>query len=288
MTATGTLYLVATPIGNLEDITIRALNVLRQVDLIVAEDSRHSARLFQRYQIKTPCTRSYYQGVERQRTAPLLAQLQAGKEIALICDAGTPLISDPGYPLVRSAVEAGIPVRPIPGPTALIAGLIASGLPSNAFIFDGVPPKKDKRRQEYFRSLLGERRTVVLYESPHRILQTLRAIAEMLPERPLALCRELTKVHEELLRGRASEILEKLAVRPVIKGEFVLIIRGAEQPEASSEREELSITAQVQRLVESGWDRRAALKEVARLCGLPKREVYDAIIADKLIPKGKA
>ncbi|HED03907.1 MAG TPA: 16S rRNA (cytidine(1402)-2'-O)-methyltransferase [Candidatus Fraserbacteria bacterium] len=288
MTATGTLYLVATPIGNLEDITIRALNVLRQVDLIVAEDSRHSARLLQRYEISTPCTRSYYQGVERQRTAPLLAQLQAGKQIALICDAGTPLISDPGYPLVRSAVEAGIPVRPIPGPTALIAGLIASGLPSNAFIFDGVPPKKDKRRQEYFRSLLGERRTVVLYESPHRILQTLRAIAEILPERPLALCRELTKVHEELLRGRAREIREKLAVRPAIKGEFVLIIRGAEQPEASSEREELSITAQVQRLVEAGWDRRDALKEVARLCGLPKREVYDAVVAAKLIPKGKA
>ncbi len=288
MTATGTLYLVATPIGNLEDITIRALNVLRQVDLIVAEDSRHSARLLQRYEISTPCTRSYYQGVERQRTAPLLAQLQAGKQIALICDAGTPLISDPGYPLVRSAVEAGIPVRPIPGPTALIAGLIASGLPSNAFIFDGVPPKKDKRRQEYFRSLLGERRTVVLYESPHRILQTLRAIAEILPERPLVLCRELTKVHEELLRGRAREIREKLAVRPAIKGEFVLIIRGAEQPEASSEREELSITAQVQRLVEAGWDRRDALKEVARLCGLPKREVYDAVVAAKLIPKGKA
>jgi len=227
MAATGTLYLVATPIGNLEDITIRALKVLRQVDLIVAEDSRHSARLLRRYRISTPCTRSYYQGVERQRTAPLLAQLQAGKEIALISDAGTPLISDPGYPLVHSAVAAGIPVRPIPGPTALIAGLIASGLPSNAFIFDGVPPKKEKRREEYLRSLAAERRSVILYESPHRILKTLRAIAEILPERPLALCRELTKVHEELLRGCAAEILAELEARLAIKGELVLIIGAA-------------------------------------------------------------
>jgi 16S rRNA (cytidine1402-2'-O)-methyltransferase len=224
MPATGTLYLVATPIGNLEDITLRALRVLREVDLIVAEDSRHSARLLQHYEIKKPFERSYYQGVERERVAPLIAKLQAGKQIALICDAGTPLISDPGFPLVRAAVQAGISVVPVPGPTALIAALVASGLPVNAFIFDGMPPKKEKRRTEYFQSILEEQRTVVLYESPHRIIQTLRTVAEVLPERELALCRELTKVHEEILRGRAAELLQQLEGRAAIKGEFVLII----------------------------------------------------------------
>jgi len=224
------LYLVATPIGNLEDITLRALRVLQEVDLIVAEDSRYSTRLLQHYAIKTPFDRSYYQGVEEERLVPLLAKLRAGKKIALISDAGTPLISDPGYPLVRGAIREGIPVMAIPGPTAMVAALIASGLPTNAFIFDGVPPKKEQRRLEYFQSLIEERRTVLLYESPHRLLKTLRSITAVLPDRPLVLARELTKLHEEFLRGRADEIIKELEGRPTIKGEFVLIIRGQPDP----------------------------------------------------------
>jgi 16S rRNA (cytidine1402-2'-O)-methyltransferase len=230
MSARGTLYLVATPIGNLEDITLRALRVLKEVDLIVAEDSRYSARLIQHYEIRKPFDRSYYQGVEEGRVRPLLEKLKEGKQIALISDAGTPLVSDPGFPLVRAAIQAGIPVVPVPGPTALIAALIASGLPTNAFIFDGVPPKKEKRRLEYFQALLEERRTVVLYESPHRLLKTLRTIAAVLPDRELVLAHELTKLHEEFLSGRAEVIIKEVEERPAIKGEFVLIIHGQRDP----------------------------------------------------------
>jgi 16S rRNA (cytidine1402-2'-O)-methyltransferase len=224
----GKLYLCPTPIGNLEDITLRTIRVLREVDLIVAEDTRRSRVLLRRYNIKTPFTQSYYQGVERERVDGVLKLLEEGKDVALISDAGTPLISDPGYPLVRRAIERGIEVVALPGPTALIPALLLSGFPTDAFIFDGVPPKREKRRREYFESLREERRTVVLYESPHRILKTLEAMAEVLPEREVALCRELTKLHEEVLHGRAAELLKVLRQREKVKGELVLVIRGAE------------------------------------------------------------
>lgn len=224
--ASGTLYLVATPIGNLEDITLRAIRVLREVDLIVAEDTRHSHRLLQQYGIQTPLGRSLYEGVDRERAEPLIALLKSGKSIALISDAGTPLIQDPGYPLVRQAVAEGIRVVPIPGPTALIAALVASGLPVDHFIFDGVPPKGEGKRRKYFQSIQDEARTVVLYESPHRILKTLKTMAEVLPEREIAICRELTKAHEEFLRGTPEKLSNELSTRPSVKGEFVIVIRG--------------------------------------------------------------
>ncbi len=227
--APGTLYLVATPIGNLEDITLRAIRTLKEVDLIVAEDTRHSRRLLEHYEIKTPIGRSLFEGAEHKRVELLIELLKSGKSIALISDAGTPLIQDPGYPLVRQAVVEGIRVVPIPGPTALIAALIASGLPTDHFIFDGVPPKGEGKRRKYFESLRDETRTVVLYESPHRILKTLKTIAEVLPEREIVACRELTKAHEEFLRGRSEDVLRELRGRPSMKGEFVLIIRGTEQ-----------------------------------------------------------
>ncbi len=227
--APGTLYLVATPIGNLEDITLRAIRTLKEVDLIVAEDTRHSRRLLEHYEIKTPIGRSLFEGAKHKRVELLIELLKSGKSIALISDAGTPLIQDPGYPLVRQAVVEGIRVVPIPGPTALIAALIASGLPTDHFIFDGVPPKGEGKRRKYFESLRDETRTVVLYESPHRILKTLKTIAEVLPEREIVACRELTKAHEEFLRGRSEEVLRELRGRPRMKGEFVLIIRGTEQ-----------------------------------------------------------
>ena len=225
--ASGTLYLVATPIGNLEDITLRAIRVLKEVDLIVAEDTRHSRRLLQHYGIQTPLGRSVYEGAERERVEPLMELLKSGKSIALISDAGTPLIQDPGYPLVRQAIAEGIRVVPIPGPTALIAALIASGLPADHFIFDGVPPKGEGKRRTYFESLQAETRTVVIYESRHRILKTLQTMIEVLPEREIVICRELTKVHEEFLRGTPESLLHELNTRSSIKGEFVLVIGGA-------------------------------------------------------------
>lgn len=223
----GRLYICPTPIGNLEDITLRTIRVLREADLIVAEDTRRSRALLQRYKIKTPFARSYFQGVEKQRALEIIELLEAGKDVALISDAGTPLISDPGYPLVREAIEQGLAVVVLPGPTALIPALIASGFPTNAFIFDGVPPKKEIKRREYFTSLQKEQRTIVLYESPHRILKTLETMAEVLPERGVVLCRELTKLHEEILRGKPGELLEALKQRKKIRGELVLVIRGA-------------------------------------------------------------
>lgn len=225
--ASGTLYIVSGPIGNLEDITLRALRVLKEVDFIIAEDTRRSRQLLAHYNIKTPFDRSYYQGVERERVAPILAKLKAGKKIALICDAGTPIICDPGYPLVRKALEEGIPVVPIPGPTALIAALVISGIPAHNFIFDGVPPKKEKKKREYFEKIKHEERTVALYESPHRILKTLAIMAEVLGEREIALCRELTKLHEEILHGTSAQILGILKGRAAVKGEITLVISGA-------------------------------------------------------------
>jgi 16S rRNA (cytidine1402-2'-O)-methyltransferase len=217
---------VATPLGNLEDITLRAIRVLTEVDLIIAEDSRRSRTLLEHYGIQTPLGRSLYEGVERKRVEPLMELLQSGKSIALISDAGTPLIQDPGYPLVRRAIIAGIRVVPIPGPTALIAALIASGLPADHFIFDGVPPKGEGKRRKYFESIKEEARTVVLYESPHRILKTLQTMAEVLPEREIVICRELTKAHEEFIRGTPEKLFNELSARPSVKGEFVIVIRG--------------------------------------------------------------
>ena len=232
--ASGTLYLVATPIGNLEDITLRAIRVLKEVALIVAEDTRHSRRLLQHYGIEAPLGRSLFEGVERERLEPLIELLKSGKSIALISDAGTPLIQDPGYLLVRHAVAEGIRVVPIPGPTALIVALVASGLPTDHFIFDGVPSKGEGKRQKYFESLKDEIRTLVLYESPHRILKTLQTMIEILPEREIVVCRELTKVHEEFLRGTPESVLKNLSERPSVKGEFVIVIRGDQAKRSES------------------------------------------------------
>jgi len=232
----GVLYLVATPIGNLEDITFRAIRILKEVDLIIAEDTRRTRLLLQHYGIQANFGPSLYEGADERRVDEFIEQLHGGAKIALVSDAGTPLIQDPGYPLVRSAVDAGIQVIAIPGPTALITALVASGLPTDHFIFDGVPSKKDGRRRVYFQSLMQEARTVVLYESPHRILKTLETVAQLLPDRPLVLCRELTKIHEEVLRGPAAMILHELQSRPSIKGEMVLIIAG--KPRKNPDRED--------------------------------------------------
>jgi len=276
-TPKGTLYVIATPIGNLEDITLRALRLLEQVDLIVAEDTRHSKRLLDHFSIQTPFASSYYQGVERQRVSGVLRLLTTGKTLALISDAGTPLVSDPGYPLIKAAIDAGVEVVPVPGATAFVAALVKSGFPTDRFIFDGTPPKKAAARQAYFASLLGEGRTVVLYESCHRIKQTLETLIAVLPRRPLALCRELTKLHEEALWGTAGELLEVLQSREAIKGEYVLLVGGAQGDEQSDSWAALSVVEHVEQLLEQGFERKAALKAVAQQRALPKREVFDAL-----------
>ena len=224
----GTLYIVATPIGHLGDLTHRAVDVLSNVDWIIAEDTRRSKVLLDHYGISTPFGPSLFQGKEDRRVAGLIERLRDGQSLALVSDAGTPLVSDPGYPLVRAAVDAGVRVVPIPGPTALVAGLVASGMPTDRFIFDGTPPKKSGRLRAYLESLRDEGRTVVLYESRHRILKTLEAITDVLPDRRLALGRELTKQHEEILHGTAEELLEALNARPSVKGEFVIVVEGAD------------------------------------------------------------
>ena len=222
----GALYVVATPIGHLDDITHRAIDVLKGVDLVIAEDTRRSKILLDHHGIDTPFGPSLFEGKEDRRVDGLVERLEDGQSLALVSDAGTPLVSDPGFPLVRAAVNAGIRVVPVPGPTALVAALVASGMPTDRFIFDGTPPKKAGRLRAYLESLQSEERTVVLYESRHRILKTLGAMAETLPERRIALGRELTKQHEEMLHGTSQELLETLNARPSVKGEFVIVIEG--------------------------------------------------------------
>ena len=216
--------MVATPIGNLEDITLRAIKTLRGVDLIAAEDTRRTRTLLSRYRIKTP-TVSFFEGNEGRRTAELLNELRGGKRIALLCDAGTPTISDPGYRLVRGAREAGIPVVPIPGPTALIAALSASGLPTDSFSFFGFLPPKGARRRRRLEEVARSRGTVILYESPRRLIKTLEDLLEYCGERQVVIARELTKVHEEFVRGSIRELIEELRGR-TIRGEITIVMEG--------------------------------------------------------------
>jgi len=274
----GKLYLVSLPIGNLEDITLRAIKTLREVDLIVAEDTRNTRRVLDRYRIDTPFSRSLYQGVEKKRVTPLLALLEEDKNLALVPDAGTPLVSDPGYPLVRAAVEAEIEVVPIPGPTAAIAALVASGLTTDHFVFDGMVSRKIGERRTYFEKLRGETRTTVLYDSPHRLLTTLEVIAEVLPDRTIVLARELTKLHEEFLRGRAGEILETLRARDTVKGECVLLIEGTDQSEHKWDTEEAVELAAL--LANEKIPNKTAVKILMHCFDLPRNEAY------RLIHKG--
>jgi len=269
----GKLYLVSLPIGNLEVISLRAIRTLREVDLVVAEDTRTTRRIFARYRIRTPFSQSLYQGVEKERVEPILSLLQEGKDLALVSDAGTPLVCDPGYPLVRATVKAGISVVPVPGPTAAIAALVASGLPPDRFAFDGAVPRKERERVSYFASLRNQTKTTVLYESPHRLLGTLAAIASTLPDRKLVLARELTKVHEEFLRGTARDLLETPSLREGVKGELVLLIEGArtETPRADQavRREEL-----LEILEEEGIAKGARVRILVGALGLPRNEAY--------------
>ncbi len=265
----GALYIVATPIGNLEDITHRAVRVLGEVDLIACEDTRQTRKLLEHYAIAKPLV-SYHDHNEQARAEELLRELQAGKSVALVSDAGTPLIADPGYRLVEKAREHGIQVSPIPGPSALVAALSASGLPTDSFCFHGFLPGKHGARVKILEQLRDSESTHVFYEAPHRILDALQDVEETLGSRPLVLAREVTKLHEEFLSGTAGDIREALAARPSVKGEITLMIGKGAAAAPSTE----SLEDAVERLIHAGMPRMEALKTVARERGLGKREVY--------------
>jgi 16S rRNA (cytidine1402-2'-O)-methyltransferase len=263
------LYVVASPIGNLEDITYRAVRILKEVVLIACEDTRHTRRLLDHYGIATRLV-SYHEHNEETRAAELLDRLTAGDSVALMSDAGTPLISDPGYRVVAAVAAAGIQIVPIPGPSALIAALSASGLPTDSFRFCGFLPAKASQRRRTLESLAGETATLVFYEAPHRIVESIGEIRSVLGNRPAVLARELTKIHEEFLRGRLDEIHATLAGRLSIKGEITILIgRGGEIPAAAE-----PVADAVRRLESEGVPRMDAMKRVARERGISKREVY--------------
>ena len=223
-TTKGILYIVSTPIGNLEDITMRAIRILKEVDLIAAEDTRHTGHLLKHYDIHTPLT-SYFEGNESKKKEFILSKLKHGSRIALVSDAGTPGISDPGFRLIQLAIENQIPVVPIPGPSAVISALSVAGLPTDAFLFKGFLPHKSKRRRDLLKQMEEIRETLIFYESPHRLSESLKDILETLGDREMALTRELTKVYEEILRGRVSEIQNQIGERK-LKGEITLVISG--------------------------------------------------------------
>jgi len=272
----GTLYLVATPIGNLADITHRALQVLRDVDLIACEDTRHTHKLLSHYGIATK-TISYHEHNEQQRTAQLIDMLQQGSDIAVVSDAGTPLISDPGFRLVRAAIEHNVTVVPVPGPSALISALVAAGLPTDEFFFGGFLPARSNARRARLAELRSVPGTLIFYEAPHRLAATLKDVYESLGEREAVVARELTKMHEEIRRGRLSELASDYADKKDIRGEIVLLIDRHMLGAAPSE--EVSITALVDRFQDQGLDRRAALKKAARELGLSRAEAYRRLIS---------
>jgi 16S rRNA (cytidine1402-2'-O)-methyltransferase len=272
--APGRLYVVATPIGNLEDVTLRALRVLREVRLIACEDTRRTHNLLKTHGIATRCV-SCFEHNERERVPLVLERLRAGDDVALVSDAGTPAVSDPGYRLVRAAREAGLPVVPVPGPSAALAALSVSGLPSDRFRFVGFLPSKAEGRRRALRELGSVSETLVLYESPVRVVAALDDMLEAFGDREAFLCREATKLHEEYLRGRLSGLRAGLAERGVVKGEIVLVVSGAvETRPATTESPE----AMFRRLMAAGRPRREAVKEVARALGLPAREVYRRVL----------
>lgn len=273
------LYLVATPIGNLEDITMRALRVLKEADLIACEDTRHTGRLLQHFGISKP-TISYHEHNERTRAPELVERLIKGERIALVTDAGTPGISDPAYRIVTAALERGIEIVPIPGATALIAALIASGLPTDSFLFAGFLAPKQQARRARLEELQTQRATLVLYEAPHRIRETLADAWEILGDRPAVLARELTKLHEEFLRGSLRELNERLAVQEP-RGELVLVIAGWRADNAAQVVQG-SITEQIEQLMrELELSRNEALKQAARLRGISKNEAYQLLLEEK-------
>jgi 16S rRNA (cytidine1402-2'-O)-methyltransferase len=272
----GRLVLVATPIGNLDDLSPRASAALRDADLVAAEDTRRTGRLLGHIGADTPQL-SYHEHNERRRLAELVERMEAGATIALVSDAGTPAVSDPGYRLVRACVDTGIAVESVPGPSAVLHALVVSGLPTDRFVFEGFLPRRGSGRRERLDALATEPRTIVIYVSPHRAATDLADLARTLgADRPAALCRELTKLHEEVRRGSLAGLVDGVAVDPP-RGEVTVVVGGAPpQPPTARTPEELA--TEVARRERSGLHRKEAIAEVASGAGVPKREVYDAVV----------
>lgn len=267
----GTLYLVATPIGNLEDISLRALRVLRQVTRIACEDTRQTAKLLRHHEISTP-TFAFHQFNEHRVLQGLIQRLRAGEDLALVTDGGTPVISDPGFSLVRAASENAIPVVPVPGASAPLAALIVSGLPADRFLFVGFLPHRSSDRQKLFEELRERKETLVCFDSPRRVRRSLEEMAALWGDRHAALCREMTKIHEEFRRGRLRDLASGLEGHAV-KGEITLVVEGAPQspPPAGVD---LDVRKEVEEGIKRGLSRRDAVRSVAKRFSLPRREIY--------------
>ena len=279
----GKLYLCATPIGNLDDITLRVLNTLKEVDLIAAEDTRHSIKLLNHFQIRTPMT-SYHEYNKVDKARYLAEQMRQGLNVALITDAGTPGISDPGEELVRQCIEAGITVTSLPGPAACITALTMSGLGTRRFCFEAFLPPDKKERSRILSELVNETRTIILYEAPHHLAATLEELYQTLGERKITLCRELTKRYEEADFTVLSEAAEKYSINEP-KGEFVLVIEGRPAEEIRKEKqkswEAISISQHMKRYLEEGMDSKNAMKAVAKDRGISKRDVYQYLLKEE-------
>lgn len=278
---TGTLYLCATPIGNLEDITYRVLRTLKEVDLIAAEDTRNSIRLLNHFEIKTPMT-SYHEYNKIDKAYQLVAKMREGKNIALITDAGTPGISDPGEDIVRICYEEGIPVTSLPGAAACITALTMSGLPTRRFVFEAFLPKDKKEHQAVLEELKTETRTIIIYEAPHHLVRTLQELSDTLGgDRRLTICRELTKRHEEKMQTTFADSLVYYEVNEP-RGEYVLIIAGRSREEMKKEEqagwEALSLEEHMAHYESQGIDRKEAMKRVAKDRGVSKRDIYQALL----------
>ncbi len=280
-TGTGTLYLVATPIGNLEDITLRAVRILGEVDLIAAEDTRQTIKLLNHFDIKKPLV-SYYEHNKMTKGNILIEKLLNGENIALVSDAGTPGISDPGEDLVKLCIKNNICVTMCPGPVASIAGLVISGLPTGRFVFEGFLPMNKKSRKQHLDSLKRETRTILFHEAPHKLPYTLKDLLDTFGDRSIALARELTKKHEEILRGHISEFIELYEQIPP-KGEYVIILDGAKEDESARMPDEtsenpclsMSLKEHVDFLISTGIPKKDAIKETALQRGLKRRDVYN-------------
>jgi 16S rRNA (cytidine1402-2'-O)-methyltransferase len=278
---TGTLFIVATPIGNLEDITQRAVRVLTEADVVACEDTRRTRVLLNHFGIKTR-TLSYHEHNERERADEICKMLLSGKDVALVSDAGTPLINDPGFRLTNAAIELNLPVVPIPGPTALISALVASGLPSDQFLFAGFLPSRANARREKLEELGAIPATLVLYEAPHRIAATLNDALDVLGNRQATVARELTKMHEEIARGSLRELVERFGAGSTVRGEIVLVISGAAVDETgATESSSRKLIERVSELESEGLEAKLALKKAARELGLKRDEAYRLVVAQK-------
>jgi len=276
----GMLYLVSTSIGNLEDITLRALRILKEVDLVAAEDTRQTLKLLNHFEIKKPLV-SYYEHNKIEKGNQLIRQMLEGKNIALVSDAGTPGISDPGEDLVRLAIENGIEVTAVPGPVAAVTGLITSGLPTGRFVFEGFLPMNKRVRKEHLKNLVGETRTIIFYEAPHKLIYTLKDLYEVLGNRRIVLARELTKRFEEKLRMTLEEAIRKYEEESP-KGEFVLILEGASEEELKQQQrnkwEDMGIAEHVEMYMEQGMSKKEAMKKAAEDRGISKRDIYNSLL----------